>query len=263
MVFDLVGYYGAWPFWKSAGDTPEKLLGILNEFGIDRLAVGSTKAIFDDWEGGNREVVALTEEHPERFTPSLTFGVRSPVEGVPAASLKESLSAFRSSGHRLLGLFPQHQGYNLDDDEAVQEVLEHATRLGFILLIHIRTIMNWAMPVLPVVVAERLARRFPDSPVVLCGVNSEWAGAASALARCPNLYLETSCLQYQGMIEFFCARIGAERILFGSGSGLQYALCGLVKVQKAAISEAAKERILGGNACQLLEDPDSTPYSRH
>jgi predicted TIM-barrel fold metal-dependent hydrolase len=121
-----------------------------------------------------------------------------------------------------------------------------------ILMVHVRTIMNWGMPEFPVADIAQVAARYPETPVVLCGVNSEWRQAVTFMKKYSNLLIETSCLQYVDMISLFTEELGSRRILFGSGLALQYPQCGLIKITKAKIPAAARRDILGGNAERLL-----------
>ena len=69
----------------------------------------------------------------------------------------------------------------------------------------------------------------------------------------PNVYMDTSGSQPDaGFIEYAVAKIGAERILFGSDVPIRDYATQLAKVTGAAIPAEAKELILGANAARLL-----------
>ena len=92
-----------------------------------------------------------------------------------------------------------------------------------------------------------------DQPVVLIGAHyTQLADGLAALQRWPHLHLETSCLgQFRG-VETVVAEVGADRLLFGSGTPLRPIQAPLNAVLTAAISEQEKHAILAGNACRLF-----------
>jgi predicted TIM-barrel fold metal-dependent hydrolase len=53
-------------------------------------------------------------------------------------------------------------------------------------------------------------------------------------------------------IEKLVLALGDERLLFGSGAPFQRGAATLSKILHANISDAARERIAGANACRLL-----------
>ena len=252
MVIDMTAYFGSWPYWKGPVTQPDQLLSLMDENGIDRAAVCSLRGIFDDWEAGNEEVLKLASAHPKRFIPFMTFGRDSFTGAVPTDLVINLLRKYKEAGVRGLRLFPQHQGYPLNGDYRAEPVLAEAAKLGMIFMVHVRTIMNWGMFTYPVAEIAEFAGRYPQAKVIICGVNSEWGQAVTAMKKNPNLLLETSCLQYLGKVAFFTQEFGVERVLFGSGIPLQYPHCGLIKITKAKITDQQRRDILGGNAQRLL-----------
>jgi predicted TIM-barrel fold metal-dependent hydrolase len=90
-------------------------------------------------------------------------------------------------------------------------------------------------------------------PVVLCGVHySNVAEVLEAAQRYPNLHLETSGFAHFGAVETAVARIGHERVLFGTGGPGRAAQAPLNMVLLAAIPDDQKRAILAGNAIRLF-----------
>ena len=86
-----------------------------------------------------------------------------------------------------------------------------------------------------------------------------WSGLASrtlyALClACPNLHLETSRYMLFRGVEAFCQRVGASRLLYGSG--LPHVAPGvpLTTITHAEISQEEKALIATGNLEQLLKE---------
>ena len=133
MVIDLTGYFGSWPYWKTPIQESDELLELMDEHGIDRLALCSTRGIFDDWRAGNEEILELASAQPRRFIPFVTFG---PTSGdrfwEPLASQKmiDLLQQYQEKGVRGLRLFPQHQGFELNEDYYMEPVLAEAAPSG-------------------------------------------------------------------------------------------------------------------------------------
>ena len=83
------------------------------------------------------------------------------------------------------------------------------------------------------------------------------------LDRYPNLYLDTSGLLLEGLIEEFVARYGAQRMVFGSGFPDNAAGGAQLHLMHAGIPEDARAAIAGGNLRRLLNLPPSTLNPSH
>jgi predicted TIM-barrel fold metal-dependent hydrolase len=71
----------------------------------------------------------------------------------------------------------------------------------------------------------------------------------------PNLYFDTAATPFlysESVYEFAARFLGAERLLMGSDFPLIQQLRQRQAIEKAGISEADRDLILGGNARRLL-----------
>ena len=94
-------------------------------------------------------------------------------------------------------------------------------------------------------------------PVVLLGAHyAHIVDDLAAASRYPHLHLETSAMAHFRAIETAVRTIGAERILFGSGSPARGAASPIGAVLAAAIPPEAKRAILGANAVRLFDVAD-------
>ena len=140
------------------------------------------------------------------------------------------------------------------DDPAVEPVAERAIELGWPVLQHAWHKWTGNLPGEsdPVQVA-RLATRFPELKLVMAHVGGDWEYGLRAVRRCDNVWVDTSgSIADAGMIEACVRAVGAERVVWGTdmpGADLLYTL---TKIEGAAISDDAKERILSRNALELL-----------
>lgn len=77
----------------------------------------------------------------------------------------------------------------------------------------------------------------------------------------PNLYVETSGLLVEGLIEGLCERYGPERLLFGSAFPDNCAGGAQLRLARAGITEAARRAIAGENLERLLGWTDEARQS--
>jgi uncharacterized protein len=92
-----------------------------------------------------------------------------------------------------------------------------------------------------------------DVPVVLVGSHyTQFADCLAAVERWPHLYLETSRMAHFRAVETVVERVGARRLLFGSGAPKRPIQAALNAVLTAAIDDADRRRILWENAQELF-----------
>jgi predicted TIM-barrel fold metal-dependent hydrolase len=93
-------------------------------------------------------------------------------------------------------------------------------------------------------------------PVVLLGCHYTQLGdCLAALERWPHLHLETSRLAHFQGVDSIVWAIGAERVLFGSGSPTRPIQAALNVVAAADISDQQRRAILADNAARLFGLP--------
>ncbi len=91
-------------------------------------------------------------------------------------------------------------------------------------------------------------------PVILIG--SHYNTSVEDLAagqRYEHLHFDTSSMAHLHAIETAVATVGAERVLFGSGSPLRALQSSVNAILSAAIPDASKRLILAGNAARLFD----------
>ncbi len=147
-------------------------------------------------------------------------------------------------------------GYRLDGwdgstprSESVRQVLDAVARTGRPLLIPIGRLGG----------ASQIGKSTAGMgiPVVLLGAHyTHIVDDLAAAIRYPQLHLETSALAHFRAVETAVRTIGAERVLFGSGSPGRAAASPIGAVLAAAIPDDARRAILAGNAVRLFDLPD-------
>jgi uncharacterized protein len=227
-------------------DPPEKLLPLLDEAGI-ALAVCMT---YTDVPGLNPAALTYLAEvcapHRDRL---LTFVRLNPnfVDEAPQALER----AVGELGYRGLKLHPTTTLAHPAAEPTV-DLLRRCGELGIPALFHCGD-----DPYTTPQTLELAARLAPETAIVLghMGGYLHVDDAIRAAERQPNLYLETSAMPYPGKIADAVARVGADRVLFGSdGPGCNPAL-EVEKVRLAGLAPPDEAAVLGGTAATLLGLP--------
>ncbi len=253
MIIDVNAFIGKWPYWPVRSSAPDEVAAELAGWGIERAAICSTRSVFVHCEDGNGEVEAAARAHPDCFLPWACLGN---LESTRAIARQEyDFKGYTRRGFRGLRLYPQHHSYQPLYAPFVDAILEQAVARRWPVLLPLRIIMNWGMPVLDLDTMEQLVVRHPRVRWILAGINYlyELQLAVSLMRRYETVHLETSCVMGYDSVARLVEKCGAERILFGSGAPLQHGAAALSKILHARLSDTLRERILGGNARRLME----------
>ena len=94
----------------------------------------------------------------------------------------------------------------------------------------------------------------PDATIILGHMGGYFHvdEALDVAEQHPNIVLETSAMPYPDKIGEAVARIGAERVIFGSDGPVSSPALERQKVEIAALGEPAAALVMGGNAARLL-----------
>ena len=252
MIFDMNAFIGKWPYWPVRATTPSQVGKELRGWDITRAAICSTRSIFVHWEDGNCEVERAVAEYPRRFIGFVCLGTRELSHALPAATWR--LEEYVNRGFAGVRLYPQHHSYHPLYCAFVDHILEFAAAHDWPVLLPLRVIMNWGMPMLDLPVIEALVERHPRNIWILSGINylHELQLAIMLMRKFPTVHLETSCVMGYAAIQKLVEELGPDQILFGSGAPLQHGGAGVEKIRHAKISDAAREAIFCGNAARLL-----------
>ena len=218
--------------------TPADLLAEMDWCGIDRAlvyhaAVRSASPV--TWN----PVTARDLESQERLTPAWAV---LPTATNELATPETMVAEMRAAGVQALWAFPQEHRYRLDRAtfRELFAILEQARIPLFAKqnLDHLKELLV-ECPELTVVAVNQ-------------GPHSVERCLRPLLDDFPNLYLETSALLVEGLIEEFCERYGPDRLLFGSGYPDQCLGGAYLRLVQADIGEDARAAIAGGNLDRLL-----------
>lgn len=224
----LVGFY---PQLDRAGGTPESVRAMLAEQRITAGAVANLRAALHDPRSGNDEVLALAG--PD-VVPVGVVDLRDPIGAVAEV---ERLAA---AGVRAIRLFPDEQGVQADFP-SVRHVAKQAARLGLVLLTGGDVRRFW----------RPLAGL--DARVVFLDTHFYHLGDFLVVAADePGFCTSTRLLTSPDALEVVAARVGADRLLFGSRAPLYEPLVPRLRLATSGLSAADVAAVAGGTARTLL-----------
>ncbi len=171
-------------------------------------------------------------------------------------------------------VMPHHTGEMAPPDELVPEMLERGVRAArvypkthnfpladgvvgpLLTALQERRIPLFAdVTELPADQAAGLCERYPELPVVLCGVN--WGvdrHLEPALERAPNVHIETHYFQGHRAYERFVRDFGADRLIFGTGLPDCSPGAAVMMSLYEDIADEDRAKIAGGNLLRLLRE---------
>ena len=99
-----------------------------------------------------------------------------------------------------------------------------------------------------------LAHRFPSVKIIMAHLSGCGYRGVEDIVEYPNVYIDTSGGQpIAGLLEYAVKRLGMSRVVFGSDAPYRDIACQLGRIYGAEINEEAKEKVLHGNAEDLLK----------
>jgi len=139
---------------------------------------------------GNDELARLVGRHPDRLVGLLTYDPRQSSQ--PAKVMERG----RQLGLRGLALFPTPSWLRVGRRDIDRRGLRLAAEWQWAVVVPIRLIMCWWMPVTRVDNIVDAARRHPRTSIIAASANfSELGKLLGAMGSIPNLYIELSGAQ--------------------------------------------------------------------
>jgi hypothetical protein len=245
-VFDCHGHIGVHPDFPAYQADANAMVAVMDQLNIERLAVTSTLACYNDCPRGNAEIEAVLRRHPDRFFGYVTVNPNPPGQAV--AELE------RWAGFHCPPLIKLHPGLHKYPvhGEHYKPIWDYANQHEAVVLVH-----TWdSDPNCGPLLFPPIAKAHPKARILLGHSGVTWRGimqAMEAAEAAPNLFLDLASSQHHRLILEKCARrVGAERILFGSDMPFLEASMTLAHVLTAKISDAEKEKILRTNFLTLV-----------
>lgn len=248
-VVDSHGHFGTHVDFPATKIDAESMIEVMDLLNIERLAVTSTRACYNDCPRGNAEIDELLKQYPQRFLGYITVNPNPPGQ---ALQQLERWAHFHQPP--LIKLHPALHHYPVTGPHC-RPIWDYANATGAVVLVH-----TWdSDPDCGPLLFPDIANQHPRARILLGHSGVTWRGyhqAMEAAAKAPNLYLELCGSQrHRLIVERAVDRVGAERILFGSDMPYLEASMTLAHVLTARISDAAKEKILRTNFLRLIAEP--------
>jgi len=237
-VIDVHAHLGSWGYPGATGDL-DHLRGLLDRSGFSKVIVSSGLAIAYHVPEGNAEVARAAEGDP-RVYGSVVFNARDQQES------REQVERYADHPRFVSAKFhPAYTGLALNSAENFR-IIELVAKKKLPLTFHSWTGDGAA--------AAEVARRFPEIPVLwFHALAADYRKAVELARELPNVYLEyVTSTQERGKVERLVEGLGADRVLFGTDQTLFEPVRPLGQLAEAAIGDADRRRILGGNALRLF-----------
>lgn len=225
---------------------PEPTVAMMDELGMRTACVSHCLGIGPDFRLGNRRACEAAAAHPGRLAVYLAYN--------PNYAREAGLACLEEHADRpgVVGIkFHTTQHQAVASDERYAPAWEFARGRGMVILSH-----TWG--VADIVGIEKMARRFPEVPVIMGHSGGyEFAAIVEAMRvarECANAWLDlTLSGMFEGLVESFVRDVGARKVLFGSDIPFMDPRANLGRVVFARISDRDKELILRENTRELLE----------
>jgi predicted TIM-barrel fold metal-dependent hydrolase len=244
---DASAYWGQWGVRTPGIDDVGTFLNKMDSLGIEVAALTGLEALVDHTRRGNRAVGEVVGQAPDRFV-----GVAC-INPMMGSAAQEEIARCVAEGFRAIRLYPAHHLYTARDLAILAPVLDRAAAVGLPVYWTGCPAPGGILPQTPLDGLEAVAGAYPAVPLILSAYNYRdyyrirWLMGAHA-----NVHLEISCYHGVEGVRAFTAACGGERVLLGTGYGLQYAGIGVGKVETADVDEVTRVLVGRENARRLL-----------
>jgi uncharacterized protein len=220
-------------FGGGRGAPLEALVAERDGHGIRFSLVRHRTALVGESQLGNEMLLDVCEREPG-LLPVAVLSVDRTEDVDRAAPLATRVAAFWLEGHAAPGA-----------GLSATPVVQAAARTGRPLFV---AVSGWGSAAAVGAATEGLG-------VAVVMVGSHYTTSVDDLAagrRYDHLHFDTSSMAHYRAIETAVRAVGAERVLFGTGSPLRAIQSSLNAILSAAITDEAKRSILAGNAVHLF-----------
>ncbi|MGI5419020.1 amidohydrolase family protein [Actinomadura luteofluorescens] len=233
VTLDLDVLIGARPDRDGPSGTPEAVLGVLAAHRVAGAAVASLRAALFDMASGNDEVLALAAERPE-VVPVGTVDLRDPIG---AAAEVDRLAA---ASVRAVRLFPDEQNVEAGFP-SVRHVAKRAAGHGLVVLTGGDVRRFW--------------RPFGGLGGTVVFLDTHFYHLGDFLVAAadePGFHTSTRLLNSPDALETVAARLGADRLVFGSRTPHAETTVPLLRLATSGLAPADVAAVAGGTARRLL-----------
>lgn len=256
MLLDANAWLGHYPFRAVPGNTPDALLRQMDRHGIDRAVVSSLHSVFyTDAHSGNEELARWVRPHLDRFIPCATLNAAFPGW---ERDLRQCADEW---GMRGLRLFPAHHRYALKSPPCI-DLVRAATDRGWHVAIPLRLEdrrqQHWMDATAEVSLRDiaDLACACPEANIVVLeaiGVEtSPFVHDPSLVNARVSFEFSRMATVLQRAIPTLLQRLGARRLIFGTGMPLKIPGPAILKLDLLDAPAEVKALLAHGNMERLL-----------
>ena len=260
-LIDCNAWLGHYPFRAVPDNSVDGLLRRMDRQGIERAVVSNLHSVFySDGHSGNRELAEWVAHHRDRLIPCATL---SPAFPGWERDLRQCCDEWNMRGLRL---FPAHHRFSLTSPQCTELVTMAAQRglhVAIPLRLEDRRQQHWMDATAELRLAEiaDLARACPDVNILVL----EAIGIEDSLfATDPSLDGARVCFEIsrmatvlQRMIPTLLRKVGARRLLFGTGMPLKIPGPAVLKLQLLDAPAEIKAQIAATNMLRLLNERET------
>jgi predicted TIM-barrel fold metal-dependent hydrolase len=217
------------------------LMARLRSFGARHALATSFRGIYYDYREGNAETLASSRD---------SNGFIQPLATVNPLSYDQNEAYFlqlKQDGFRVVGLFPQWQGWSWQSASAAA-VMRGIAGVGLTALLSVVQPQDLAQ-------AAELTGRSNCRAIIRWLGRGMYSAVADILAlarQYPDLLFDVGGLSQAGIIEYLSARIGADRLVFGSSAPLAFEGSAYFSLYAARLTPEDRQAIEYGNMAALL-----------
>jgi hypothetical protein len=250
-MIDTNVYLSRWPFRRFRGDEPVELVAMLRRAGVTEAWAGSFDGVLhEDLGAVNTRLADDCRRHGGGLL--VPFGSVNPKLPDWEEDLRRCAEVHRMPGIRL---HPGYHGYGLDDPDFAR-LLKLATGRKLVVQVALKMEDERTQhPLLRVktVDAAPLARLLPETPgarVVLLNALRDLQGDPLKKVLDAGAFVEISMLEGIASLGTLVARVGTDRLLFGSYAPFFILESAFFKLQESGL-EARLRWTLSDNARRL------------
>lgn len=255
-MIDCNTFIGHWPFRRLRQNDVVGLLGMMDQFGIERACAASADAVlFKDSHAGNERLFEETHGHEDRFWLYATLNPCYP-------GWQRDLAWCVDKGFRALRLYPIYHGYALSGREA-GAIIDAAAEAGLPVSVPCRIEdlrqrhwMDVTENVDPLDVLAA-AEAHPDADFLLMEAVLSPAGDSDTWRRFQDarVHLEMSRLSnfFGNSLKTALDMLGPDRVLLGTGFPFKTPSPAFLKIQALDADAGTKARITRTNAVHLFD----------
>ncbi|MBQ9967496.1 MAG: amidohydrolase [Oscillospiraceae bacterium] len=240
-VIDVHVHHGANPGYYPGPAGGDDIVHAMGRLGVD-ICCCTPGATASDFDYFNEQLAKSLDKHPHKL--------RGYVMITPHDAADPDRWFKRSPGFIGLKSIPFCQGEVSIDDPRLWDYYAYADRRGLPVLVH-----TWAAP--EVEATTRMAEKYPNARFIVAHAALTGSAAKQALIdgmkQCENMACDTAISDtYDGALEWFVDKVGADRVLYGSDFITFECSHILGRVAMSKLTDDEKEKIFSRNARQWL-----------